>query len=93
MVKIEAVKKSKCKGCQSFGHTINFYGKPPRCVKCTGCHSTKDCDKPANTKPKCVNCGENNPANYRGCIIAKELQKLRKRKRTLKLYVQFLATL
>ncbi|KAK9883426.1 hypothetical protein WA026_001600 [Henosepilachna vigintioctopunctata] len=36
-----------------------------------------DCKKTENVQPKCVNCGKNHPANYRGCIAAKELQKIR----------------
>jgi hypothetical protein len=32
--------------------------------------------------PKCVNCGEGHPANYRGCIVAKELQKIKNKKAT-----------
>jgi stalled ribosome alternative rescue factor ArfA len=30
--------------------------------------------------PKCVNCGEGHPVNYRGCIVAKELQKIKNKK-------------
>ena len=37
------------------------------------------CKKEINQHPKCVNCGEGHPANYRGCIVAKELHKLRKK--------------
>ncbi|KAK9881317.1 hypothetical protein WA026_015443 [Henosepilachna vigintioctopunctata] len=36
-----------------------------------------DCKKTENVQPKCVNCCKNHPANYRGCITAKELQKVR----------------
>jgi hypothetical protein len=49
-------------------------------VKCTGKHLTKDCDKSKETPPKCVNCGNGHPANYRGCIVAKELQEIRYKK-------------
>ena len=38
---------------------------------------TEDCAKTQSEKPKCVNCGDEHPANYRGCLVAKELQKLR----------------
>lgn len=51
--------------------------KKPRSVKCTGSHLMKDCKKPAKAKPKCVHCCELHPASYRGCMLAKELQKLR----------------
>ena len=36
-----------------------------------------------NEPPTCVNCKERHPANYRGCEVAKELQKIRNlRKKT-----------
>lgn len=81
IVNIEKIKNPniipQCKKCQAFGHTKNYCAKPPRCVKCAGQHSTIDCKKPDNQHPKCCNCGEAHPANYRGCIVAKELQKIR----------------
>lgn len=83
-VEIQALKTSKlipqCKKCQAYGHTQKYCSKEPRCVKCTGKHLTRDCTKPTDAKPKCVHCGEAHPANYRGCTIAKELQKLKSRK-------------
>jgi len=33
--------------------------------------------KSSNAQPKCVHCSEAHSANYRGCMIAKEIQKLR----------------
>lgn len=84
-VQIEAVKKSKlipqCKRCQVYGHTQNFCNKEYRCVKCVGKHCTAECTKQKDTPPKCVNCGEAHPANYRGCIVIKELQKIRNKTR------------
>ena len=83
-VEIQPLKGSKllpqCKRCQAFGHTQNFCVKQPRCVKGTGKHLTKECIKGAEESPKCINCGGNHPANYRGCIVAKELQKNRDKK-------------
>ena len=83
IIKIEPPKQSKwipqCKSCQGFNHTKNYCSKQPRCVKCAGKHRTEECDKPVKEKPKCVNCGEEHPANYRGCLVAKELQKLKKK--------------
>jgi hypothetical protein len=35
----------------------------------------KKCQKPEQNYPKCVNCGEAHPPNFRGCVVAKELQK------------------
>lgn len=70
----------QCKNCQGFGHTQRYCSKEAKCVKCAGKHSTKNCTKTKEQKPKCVNCGENHPANYRGCYVAKELQKLKNQK-------------
>lgn len=84
IVKVEPVKLSnlipQCKICQAFGHTKNYCGKEPRRVKCSGKHSTIDCKKLSDQKPKCCNCGQDHPANYRGCVVAKELQKIRDQK-------------
>ena len=33
--------------------------------------------KTENTPAKCANCAESHPASYRGCLVAKELQKRR----------------
>lgn len=80
-VVIEAPRKSKaipqCRNCQRYGHTAKFCYRMALCVKCAGNHSTKECEKPKAVAPKCSNCHEAHPANYRGCIVAKELQKRR----------------
>lgn len=81
IVKIEPIKASKlipqCKNCQAYGHTKNYCSKSPRCVKCAGKHPTHECSKTEIEQPKCCNCGEPHPASYRGCLVAKELQKMR----------------
>jgi PAX-interacting protein 1 len=56
----------QCFNCESFGHSSNFCGKPPKCVKCNQPHATKDCMKFNSTPPKCVNCGGEHPANFSG---------------------------
>lgn len=81
-VKIEALRKRKdyipqCKRCQRFGHTKKFCYREANCVKCAGKHLTEECKLSKTQTPKCANCQENHPANYRGCIVAKELQKRR----------------
>jgi len=54
----------QCTRCQKYGQT-----------KCTAAHQTSKCPrKVKDGKVKCVNCNENHPANYRGCIIHKQLQ-------------------
>lgn len=88
IVKIESISNSKkipqCKNCQTYGHTKNYCAKEARCVKCTGKHPTESCKKPENQPPKCVNCGELHPASYRGCVVAKELQRIRNQARRQK---------
>ena len=80
-VEIVSMKSSKlipqCKNCQQFGHTKTYCKKAPRCVKCAGKHLTIDCDKAAEQQARCVNCGESHPANYRGCLVARELQNMK----------------
>lgn len=81
-VQIEALRKSRivpqCKRCQNFGHTQRFCRKEPRCVKCADKHETSQCTKNTTQgRTKCVNCGENHPANYRGCEVAKKMQKIK----------------
>lgn len=67
----------QCKRCQAYGHTQKYCAKQPRCVRCTGKHHTKDCNKSKNEQPKCVHCGEAHPANFKGCIVTKEMQKIK----------------
>lgn len=84
-VEIQRIKGSalvpQCKNCQAYGHTKKFCSKEPRCVKCAGRHLTMECQKEKNQNPKCVNCGAEHPANYRGCIVAKEIQSIRNKHR------------
>ena len=61
-----------------FRHVDSFFRTIRRCKK----FETINCSLEKSAKPKCVNCGETHPASYRGCIVAKELQKLSKRKNT-----------
>lgn len=83
-VKIEAIRKSciipQCKRCQQYGQTQRFCNKERRCVKCAGKHETRDCQAKLSDNRaalKCVNCGENHPANYRGCEVAKKMQEIK----------------
>lgn len=77
MVKVEAPRKFddivQCFRCQDFGHTKSYCKREFRCVKCGLNHPTGECKKPANTPPKCVHCLSNHTANYKGCIIYKNL--------------------
>ena len=81
-VKIEELRKAsnrivQCKNCQEFNHVRTYCHKKPRCVKCAGNHSSSECNKPTTTPKKCANCDGPHTANYRGCVVAKELQKRR----------------
>lgn len=85
-VKIEAIRRNttripQCKRCQGFNHTKKYCNRESRCVKCAGKHLTSECSNSTQTAPKCVNCQGNHPASYRGCEIAKELQKIRNKNR------------
>lgn len=66
----------QCTNCQRFGHTKGYCFRDPKCVKCDGAHATKDCSRKArDNKVKCTNCGGNHPANFRGCLYHKNIQK------------------
>ena len=65
----------QCTRCQAYGHTKTYCRKIFRCVKCAGQHETKECTrKTRDDKVICVNCGGGHPANYRGCLVHKQLQ-------------------
>ena len=82
-MRVEAIhyRKTKllpqCKNCQSSRHTKPYCNKESRCFKCAGTHPTESCKKSKEIPPKCSDCGESHPANYRGCVVAEELQALR----------------
>jgi hypothetical protein len=62
--------------CQRYGHTKNHCHLKPRCIKCAANHLTIQCHRKErlNDVP-CVLCGGNHPANYKGCLIYKDLKK------------------
>lgn len=65
----------QCARCQEYGHTKNYCRKTTRCVKCDGDHLTEKCERTIRDNGvKCVNCNDDHPANYRGCIVHKQLQ-------------------
>lgn len=68
----------QCTNCQEYGHTQNFCHRQPRCVKCAGSHHTSKCPrKERSNEVKCVLCNGNHPANYKGCQVYQELQKVK----------------
>lgn len=85
-VKIEPMRRTttripQCKKCQGFNHTQRYCSRDPRCVKCSGKHITQTCTIGKDVPAKCINCTGQHPANYRGCEVAKQLQKLRDKTR------------
>ena len=61
--------------CQIYGHTKYYFRNSPRCVKCAEQQLMSECSrKVQDDAVKCVNCGDQPPANYRGCLVHKKLQ-------------------
>lgn len=77
-VRVEEPRRNRlivqCVKCQQFGHTKSYCYYQPRCVRCGGPHASTVCSKRKEERPTCANCGGQHPANYRGCIIHKDLQ-------------------
>lgn len=77
-IKVEEPHKCRefpqCQNCQNYGHTKSYYTYSPRCVKCGESHSTASCLKSPDLLAKYALCNGNNPINYKGCVIYKELQ-------------------
>lgn len=68
----------QCATCQRYGHTRRFCFRKPRCVKCTDEHSTANCPRKGRSdNVKCVLCNGNHPANYKGCSVYKDLQRIK----------------
>jgi hypothetical protein len=67
----------QCRNCQEYWHSKAYRSYPPRCVHCAAQHLTSSSTKPRDTPAKCVLCNGEHPANYKGCQIHKNLQKLR----------------
>lgn len=87
-IKVELLRKSptnipQCKRYQAFGHTRRYCNREPTCVKCAGKHSSQSCTLPKETEAKCADCRLNHPANYRGCIVVKEYQRMRTKSSSL----------
>lgn len=82
-VKIEAPRINKltpqCLNCQNYGHTRTYCNNHPRCVRCGENHRTDTCTKDRDLPAKCALCNGDHPANYRGCLVFKNLQQLRKK--------------
>jgi hypothetical protein len=79
-IKIEELFKHRniiqCMNCQEYGHSKIFCAHPARCVRCAGNHLTNQCTKSTDLPPTYALCGKAHPANYRGCTVYKDLQKM-----------------
>ena len=67
----------QCTKCQDLGHTKTYCHHQARCVKCAGPHASDTCQRPRDLPAKCALCGEEHPANYRGCKVYKHFYKQR----------------
>lgn len=68
----------QCAKCQQYGHTKAYCRRNPKCIKCAGDHLSVDCPrKTRSNEVKCVLCEGNHPANYKGCQVYRELQKVK----------------
>lgn len=68
----------QCANCQQYGHTKGYRGRKPKCIKCAGNHSSSNCArKDKSDDVKCILCERNHPANYKGCIVYRNFQKLK----------------
>ena len=63
----------QCQRCQAYGHSKTYCTKPYQCVQCGGQHDSKDCTKPRHSPAKCALCGDDHPANYKGCTVYRNL--------------------
>jgi len=79
----------QCQRCQAYGHSKPYCTKPYQCVKCGGQHDSKDCTKPRHNPARCALCGEDHPANYKGCNVYRNLVATRSNQtRANNLYLQ-----
>lgn len=68
----------QCSNCQQYGHTRKYCFRKPKCIKCAGDHASSNCErKERSDSVKCILCDGNHPANYKGCTVYKELQKIK----------------
>lgn len=78
-IRVEAPRSNteivQCHRCQLYGHTKSYCNRPFRCVKCGKDHDTATCTKSKDSTATCTLCGGNHPANYKGCVVYKEIQR------------------
>lgn len=67
----------QCNNCQEFGHTKTYCTLRTVCVICGELHHSSVCSKKSQNDRnlvKCSNCQGNHTANYRGCVVYKNLK-------------------
>ncbi|KAL4149757.1 hypothetical protein QTP88_003625 [Uroleucon formosanum] len=69
----------QCHRCQQYGHTKSYCNHVPKCVRCGDSHTSDQCSKSKDLPTKCALCSNAHLANYRGCTVHKDLQRLRKK--------------
>lgn len=67
----------QCAKCQRYGHTKTYCFREPRCVKCGNEHASQNCEKSRETEAQCALCRQKHPANYKGCVVYKEIRNKR----------------
>ncbi|KAK9720011.1 zinc finger associated protein [Popillia japonica] len=66
----------QCFRCQRFGHAQSRCTAPKKCVACAWDHDSYACPRPKQDPATCANCGEQHPANYRGCARFPKIRSL-----------------
>jgi PAX-interacting protein 1 len=65
--RVNKMRIPQCARCQQYGHRCAYCNKPYACVKCSGPHNSTTCTKSKDMPATCALCGEDHPANYKGC--------------------------
>ena len=71
--RINKMRIPQCARCQHYGHMRAYCNKPYACVKCSGPHNSMTCTKSKDTPATSALCGEDHPANYKGCERCHEI--------------------
>lgn len=69
----------KCYRCQQYGHTKSYCNHHPKCIRCVENYTSDSYSKSKDLLAKCALCGNAHSANYRGCTVHKDLQRIRKK--------------
>ena len=70
-------KKKESYRYQKYEHTREYCTQLFNCVECAKNHPTNNCTREENIPAKCVLCSGPHSANYKGCSMYQELQKVK----------------